>query len=58
MNGFQRRLIYQLVRKEFPEYRAKSRDSGAFMKIELADLEEEARVRSSITVDSMNAKML
>ena len=45
MNAFQRRLIYQLVRKEFPDYRAYGRDQGAYMQVELANSVEEAKVR-------------
>ncbi|KAI9731260.1 MAG: hypothetical protein M1818_007885 [Claussenomyces sp. TS43310] len=47
LNGFQRRLIYQLVRNEFPGYRAFSRNKGEFMQIEKVDAVKEAQVEKS-----------
>ncbi|RKF64711.1 Poly-specific ribonuclease PARN [Erysiphe neolycopersici] len=42
LTGFQRRLVYQIVRKDFPELRAFGRCDGDFMQIERLDVEQEA----------------
>lgn len=46
LNGYQRRLVHQLVRNEFPGYRTFSRNNGDFMQIEKLDKGREAQVRS------------
>ncbi|KAI9641526.1 hypothetical protein NHQ30_010338 [Ciborinia camelliae] len=43
LNGFQRRLVHQLVRSEFPQYRCFPRLDGSFMQIEMIDHEREAK---------------
>jgi len=43
LNGYQRRLIYQLVRSEFPGYRAFARNEQSFMQIEKLDHKKEAQ---------------
>ncbi|PQE32278.1 CAF1 family ribonuclease protein [Rutstroemia sp. NJR-2017a WRK4] len=45
LNGYQRRLIYQLVRKEFPEYRCFPRLDGSFMQIEKTNKDRETKVK-------------
>lgn len=47
LNGFQRRLIHQLVRAEFPGFRTFSKLNGAFMQIVKSDAEEEIKVSQS-----------
>lgn len=44
LNAYQRRLIHQLVRKEFPTLRAFARNDGYFMQIEKLDTKKEAQV--------------
>ncbi len=44
LNRYQVRLIYQLVRKEFPGYRAFQRNRGQFMQIEKINDQKEAEV--------------
>ncbi|TAQ85737.1 hypothetical protein B7494_g5940 [Chlorociboria aeruginascens] len=44
LNGYQRRLIHQLVRTEFPKYRTFARNDGHFMQIELLDQKQEDEV--------------
>lgn len=44
LNGFQRRLIYQLVRSEFPGYRTFGKLDGSFMQVVKTDPEEELKV--------------
>jgi poly(A)-specific ribonuclease len=44
LNGYQRRLVHQLVRNEFPGYRCFARRNGEFMQIEKLDKAREARV--------------
>lgn len=46
LNGFQRLLVHQLVRSEFPTYRTFSRSRGEFMQVEKADAATEAKVGS------------
>ncbi|KAE9367339.1 CAF1-domain-containing protein [Stipitochalara longipes BDJ] len=46
LDGYQRRLIHQVVRKEFPALKAISRKDGSFMQITELDLEEEARFQA------------
>lgn len=48
LNGFQRRLIYQLVRKEFPTLRVFARHQSSFMQVEKIDVEREDEVRWSL----------
>jgi hypothetical protein len=47
LNGFQRRLVYQLVRNEFPTLQAQARKDGTFMQITEVDDEKEAQVTHS-----------
>jgi poly(A)-specific ribonuclease len=48
LNGYQRRLVYQLVRTEFKQYRAfLPRKHADFVQIEKMDPEKEARVATS-----------
>ncbi|TVY41998.1 Poly(A)-specific ribonuclease [Lachnellula subtilissima] len=49
LNAFQRRLIYQLVRKEFPNLRTFARNHQTFMRVESLDVkkEEEYQKRKS-----------
>lgn len=44
LNGYQRRLIYQLVRAEFPGLRVFGRNNGDFMQVEKLDEKKEAEV--------------
>jgi len=44
LNGYQRRLVHQLVRNEFPTCRTFARNSGEFMQVEKADAVKEAQV--------------
>ncbi|KAI1007377.1 hypothetical protein K3495_g842 [Podosphaera aphanis] len=46
LNGFQRRLVHQLVRSEFPGYRTYSRSDGAFMQVVKIDAGQEARFQA------------
>ncbi|RKF83476.1 Poly-specific ribonuclease PARN [Golovinomyces cichoracearum] len=46
LTGFQRRLVYQIVRKEFPDLRAFGRSDGDFMQIEKLDLKNEANFQT------------
>ncbi|KAM3070140.1 hypothetical protein ACMFMG_003825 [Clarireedia jacksonii] len=43
LNGYQRRLVHQLVRKEFPDHRCFARLDGSFMQVEKTDKEREAK---------------
>jgi len=47
LNGFQRRLVYQLVRNEFPTLQAQARKDGTFMQITEVDDYKEAQVTHS-----------
>lgn len=47
LSGFQRRLIYQLVRTEYPGYRTFARNKGQFMQIEKLDPGREAQVEKA-----------
>jgi len=47
LNGFQRRLVHQLVRSEFPQCRCFARSDGSFMQVEMIDHDREARACSS-----------
>lgn len=44
MNAYQRRLVHQLVRKEFPKHRVFARNDGYFMQVEKLDVEREENV--------------
>lgn len=44
LDAYQRRLIYQLVRKEFPALRTFPRNDSSYMRIEKLDLKREAEV--------------
>jgi poly(A)-specific ribonuclease len=44
LNGFQRRLVHQLVRAEFPDCRTFGKMNGAFMQVVKTDPEEEIKV--------------
>lgn len=48
LNGYQRRLVHQLVRNEFPKYRAFGRMDGKFMQIELLDQKREDRFQQQL----------
>lgn len=51
LNGYQRRLVYQLVRTEFTEYRAfLPRKNADFVQVEKMDAEKEARVRGHTNI--------
>lgn len=52
LNGYQRRLVYQLVRKEFPLCRVFPRKNGEFMQVEMLDPEREEKV-----LDFLNNKL-
>ncbi|KAF7857284.1 hypothetical protein EAF04_009525 [Stromatinia cepivora] len=43
LNGFQRRLVHQLVRSEFPQCRCFARLEGSFMQVEMIDHDREAK---------------
>ncbi|THV54710.1 hypothetical protein BGAL_0021g00120 [Botrytis galanthina] len=45
LNGFQRRLVHQLVRSEFPQCRCFARLDGSFMQVEKIDHDREARFK-------------
>jgi len=45
LDAFQRRLIYQLVRKEFPDLRTFPRNNQTFMRVEKVDVKREEEVR-------------
>ncbi|CAD6505427.1 BgTH12-00918 [Blumeria graminis f. sp. triticale] len=47
LSGFQRRLVYQLIRNEFPDLRAFSRCDGDFMQVEKINIEREAEYKVS-----------
>jgi poly(A)-specific ribonuclease len=44
LNGFQRRLVHQLVRNEFPTLRTSARNDGSFMQVTTLDVKREAEV--------------
>lgn len=44
LNGFQRRLVHQLVRNEFPTLLVRSRNDGSFMQVTKLDVKREADV--------------
>lgn len=44
LNGLQRRLVYQLVRNEFPTCRTFPRSGRGFMQVEMLDTLKEAQV--------------
>jgi len=44
LNGFQRRLVHQLVRNEFPTLLVRSRNDGSFMQVTRLDAKKEAEV--------------
>lgn len=44
LNGYQRRLVYQLIRDEFPALKCMPRNDGAFMQVRVLDHEKEAQV--------------
>lgn len=46
LNGFQRRLIHQLVRNDFPGHRVFTKNDGESMQIERLDPVQEARVQA------------
>ncbi|KAF7891512.1 uncharacterized protein EAF02_001837 [Botrytis sinoallii] len=45
LNGFQRRLVHQLVRSEFPQCRCFARLDGSFMQVEKIDHDREAKFK-------------
>lgn len=44
LNAFQRRLVHQLVRNEFPTLRTFPRNDGYFMQVEHLDVKKEEEV--------------
>ncbi|RDW59480.1 hypothetical protein BP6252_12567 [Coleophoma cylindrospora] len=58
LNGYQRRLVHQLVTNEFPEYRAFTRHEKSFMQVEKLDQRKEAEFQRKKLADfnSMVAK--
>ncbi|KAH7419618.1 ribonuclease H-like domain-containing protein [Cadophora sp. MPI-SDFR-AT-0126] len=58
LNGYQRRLIHQMVRNEFPTLRTFPRNDGYFMQIERLDVkkEEEFQKRKDARFDMLVAK--
>lgn len=44
LTGFQRRLVHQIVRRDFPNLRTYNRCDGDFMQIEKLNVEQEAIV--------------
>ncbi|CZT07489.1 hypothetical protein WAI453_013645 [Rhynchosporium graminicola] len=58
LNGFQRRLVHQMVRNEFPKLRTFPRSDGYFMQIERLDVkkEEEFQKRRDSQFNSRIAK--
>lgn len=44
LNGYQRRLVHQLITNEFPSYRTFARNDKAFMQVEKIDHFKEAEV--------------
>ncbi len=44
LNGYQRRLIHQLLRSEFPAFRAAPRNDGEFMHVTKVDASKDAQV--------------
>ncbi len=47
MNAFQRRIIHQVIRNEFPTLRVFPRNDGYFMQVEKLDVEKEEAVSLS-----------
>lgn len=47
LNGYQRMLVYQLVKSEFPDYVCFGRNDGAFLQIVKFDQKREDEVRQS-----------
>lgn len=58
LNGFQRRLIYQLVKSEFPGYRTYGRNDGSFMQIVKTDPNEEAKVSLIVSNDKAKQSLM
>ena len=52
LNGFQRRLIHQMVRNEFPTLRTFARNDGSFMQIERLDVKKEEEVWFNLLVQA------
>lgn len=44
LNGYQRMLVHQLVRREFPDYMCYSRNDGSFLQVVKVDPTREADV--------------
>jgi poly(A)-specific ribonuclease len=44
LNGYQRRLVHQLIREEFPALKCIARNDNAFMQVRVLDHEKEAQV--------------
>lgn len=53
LNGYQRRLVHQLIRNEFPGYRVFSVNYGQFMQVEKIDPIKEANVCSNLIIDEI-----
>ncbi|CZR66890.1 related to poly(A)-specific ribonuclease [Phialocephala subalpina] len=47
LNGYQRRLVHQLIRNEFPGLRTFARNDGSFMQVEKLNLERELAYQKS-----------
>ena len=60
LTGFERRLVYQLVRKEFSEYQAFSMEGGRFMQIKKFDSVRESRFQKDrrTKFDAMVARQI
>ncbi|KAL3424991.1 caf1 family ribonuclease [Phlyctema vagabunda] len=60
LNGYQRRLIHQLVQNEFPDYRTFARHEKSFMQVEKTDKLREAEIqrRKLTEFNSMVAKQV
>jgi poly(A)-specific ribonuclease len=44
LSGFQRRIVHQTIRNEFPACRTFGRNDGQFMQVEMLDKDKEERV--------------
>lgn len=47
LNGFQRLLVHQLVKNEFPGYRSFARNRQSFVQVEKVEPKKEAEVRET-----------
>ncbi|PMD19394.1 CAF1-domain-containing protein [Hyaloscypha hepaticicola] len=51
LNGYQRRLVYQLIRDEFPALKCMPRNDGAFMQVRVLDHEKEAQYQAKKLIE-------